>query len=179
MDFDLGEDFAEDFAEGPRAHTATNKLDQQGKPEKKEKEKEKDKKGTKSGVQTKYVPPKINVKTPPPPAPVGKPLPLAAKSEPWRQPQSEAKPQTVYKAIHKQQQQYQQPPQQHQQQVDPSQYLHNLDKNPMTNREKFMLYKVQRVEGKLEKTTAQLQKFRSGYQNLVRSRALSWHTQLI
>jgi hypothetical protein len=46
-------------------------------------------------------------------------------------------------------------------------YLLHLEKNPMTNREKFMAFKVARLEAKLEKRTKAAEKFRDAYHAVV------------
>jgi hypothetical protein len=46
-------------------------------------------------------------------------------------------------------------------------YLLHLEKHPMTGREKFMSYKVARLEAKLEKKTEAVDKFRTAYRDLV------------
>lgn len=112
----------------------------------------------------KYVPPKINVKMPPQ-SKVGQ------VSSPTKQEDDKKKQYRSAQQGHQQSQQYHQSQGGSQKKipdVTPPSYMHNLDKQPMTNREKFMCYKVQRLEAKLEKTSNQLQKFRTGYQNLVR-----------
>lgn len=161
MDFDSGEDDSLEN-EAPKRHLSKSVDDEFG-PQKKRHS---------SQGSAKYVPPKINVKMPPPP-PKAPQLQHKPPDDEKKKSSSRLGQQPVSHHQQQQQQYYHAQISQSAQsgqkvpQVAPPSYMHNLEKQPMTNREKFMSYKVQRLETKLEKTSAQLQKFRTGYQNLV------------